>query len=44
MANLRKAKDREEFDRFMRDRNGSRQGYGSGSTYENDQNNGGSNV
>ena len=28
MANLRKAKDREEFDRFMRDRNGSRQGYG----------------
>lgn len=27
MANLRKAKDREEFDRFMRDRNGSRQGY-----------------
>jgi hypothetical protein len=49
MANLRKAKDREEFDRFMRDRNGSRQGYGSGSTQENGwntngQNNNGSNV
>ncbi len=41
MANLRKAKDREEFDRFMRDRNGSRQGYGSGSTYDGGQNNGG---
>lgn len=27
MANLRKAKDREEFDRFMRDRDGGRQGY-----------------
>jgi len=27
MANLRKAKDREEFDRFMGDRNGTRQGY-----------------
>lgn len=39
MANLRKAKDREEFDRFMRDKNGSRQGYGSGSTYDNGQNN-----
>ena len=44
MANLRKARDREEFDRFMRDRNGSRQGYGSGSTQENGQNNNGSNV
>jgi len=44
MANLRKAKDREEFDRFMRDRNGSRQGYGSGSTYDNGQNNNGSNA
>ena len=43
-ANLRKARDREEFDRFMRDRNGSRQGYGSGSTQENGQNNNGSNV
>ena len=28
MANLRKAKDREEFDRFMRDRNGDRPNYG----------------
>ncbi len=28
MENLRKAKDREEFDRFMADRRGSRQGYG----------------
>jgi hypothetical protein len=27
MENLRKAKDREEFDRFMSDRRGSRQGY-----------------
>lgn len=39
MANLRKAKDRDEFDRFMRDRSGSRQGY-SGPTSEN----GGSNT
>lgn len=30
MANLRKAKDREEFDRFMRDRRGNRPGYGDG--------------
>ncbi len=28
MANLRKAKDREEFDRFMRERNGNRPHYG----------------
>lgn len=28
MENLRKAKDRDEFDRFMNDRRGSRQGYG----------------
>lgn len=28
MANLRKAKDREEFDRFMSEHRGSRQGYG----------------
>ncbi|MFY7853204.1 MAG: DUF2852 domain-containing protein [Brevundimonas sp.] len=28
MSQLRQAKDREEFDRFMRDRNGSRQGFG----------------
>ena len=27
MANLNKAKDREEFDRFMNERRGSRQGY-----------------
>jgi len=27
MRNLRMARDREEFDRFMRDRNGNRQGY-----------------
>ena len=32
MANLRKARDREEFDRFMRERNGSRQGYESNGT------------
>jgi hypothetical protein len=30
MANLRKAKDREEFDRFMRERNGNRPNYGDG--------------
>jgi hypothetical protein len=30
MANLRKAKDREEFDRFMRERNGNRPNYGEG--------------
>lgn len=34
MANLRQAKDREEFDRFMRDKNGNRSNYGG------DQNNG----
>jgi hypothetical protein len=35
MANLRKARDREEFDRFMRDRNATRQGYeGSGPTQD----------
>jgi hypothetical protein len=28
MDNLRKAKDREEFDRFMSDRRGNRQGFG----------------
>jgi len=37
MANLRKARDREEFDRFMRDRNATRQGYeGPGPTQDND--------
>ena len=30
MANLRKAKDREEFDRFMSERGGNRQGFGEG--------------
>jgi hypothetical protein len=38
MANLNKAKDREEFDRFMNERRGSRQGYG-----DQDNNNGWSN-
>lgn len=39
MANLRKARDREEFDRFMRDRNSSRQGYeGPGPTRDNEAN------
>lgn len=32
MRNLRMAKDREEFDRFMRDRNGNRPSYGEGHT------------
>jgi len=30
MANLRKARDREEFDRFMGERNGNRHNYGEG--------------
>lgn len=38
MANLRKAKDREEFDRFMSEHRGNRQGYG-----DRDQNNGDNN-
>ena len=38
MANLRKAKDREEFDRFMAEHRGNRQGYG-----DNGQNNWGGN-
>jgi len=37
MANLNKAKDREEFDRFMNERRGARQGYSD----NNDQNNNG---
>ncbi|WIJ25217.1 DUF2852 domain-containing protein [Devosia sp. RR2S18] len=41
MANLNKAKDREEFDRFMNERRGNRQGYGDQNN--NDQNNGWSN-
>ncbi|MDB5621750.1 MAG: hypothetical protein JWR39_313 [Devosia sp.] len=32
MANLHKAKDREEFDRFMNERGGNRQGYGDNNT------------
>ncbi len=32
MRNLRMARDREEFDRFMRERNGNRPGSGSGQT------------
>lgn len=35
MANLRMAKDREEFDRFMRDRDGNRQGYGQANNGQN---------
>jgi len=38
MANLNKAKDREEFDRFMNERRGSRQGYDQPA--QNDGNNG----
>ena len=40
MANLNKAKDREEFDRFMNERRGSRQGF---SEPKADDNNGGNN-
>lgn len=41
MVNLNKAKDREEFDRFMNERRGSRQGYDQQPTQtNNDQNNG----
>lgn len=41
MANLNKAKDREEFDRFMNERRGSRQGYGDDNKpTNNDPNNG----
>lgn len=35
MANLNKAKDREEFDRFMNERRGSRQGYGDANNGQN---------
>lgn len=39
MRNLRMARDREEFDRFMRERNGNRQGYtGSTGTQDSSQN------
>jgi hypothetical protein len=41
MANLQKAKDREEFDRFMNERRGNRQGYGGPNEGGNDTNNGG---
>lgn len=43
MANLNKAKDREEFDRFMNERRGSRQGYTEPKPEQNngDQNNNG---
>ncbi|KQN78192.1 DUF2852 domain-containing protein [Devosia sp. BK] len=42
MANLRKAKDREEFDRFMSEHRGNRQGYGDNTPPANswDNNNG----
>lgn len=47
MANLRKAKDREEFDRFMGDRGGNRQGFGGDNNgnvqNQNNQNNWGNN-
>jgi len=39
MANLNKAKDREEFDRFMNERRGSRQGYEAPTQTNGDQNN-----
>lgn len=41
MANLNKAKDREEFDRFMNERRGSRQGYTEPGKDNGDQNNNG---
>jgi hypothetical protein len=41
MANLNKAKDREEFDRFMNERRGSRQGYTEPKPDNGDQNNNG---
>jgi hypothetical protein len=41
MANLNKAKDREEFDRFMNEHRGSRQGYNKPPTDNGDQNNNG---
>lgn len=39
MANLNKAKDREEFDRFMNERRGSRQGYDAPAPSNGDQTN-----
>jgi len=43
MANLRKAKDREEFDRFMNDRRGNRQGYNPDNGGDNNNGNWGQN-
>ena len=40
MANLNKAKDREEFDRFMNERRGSRQGYSEPTYTDQSSNNG----
>ena len=40
MANLNKAKDREEFDRFMNERRGSRQGYTEPANTDQSNNNG----
>jgi hypothetical protein len=40
MRNLRMAKDREEFDRFMRERNGNRNNYGPGPRDERPRDNG----
>ncbi|WP_375452344.1 DUF2852 domain-containing protein [uncultured Devosia sp.] len=40
MANLNKAKDREEFDRFMNERRGNRQGYDQNKPDNNGDNNG----
>lgn len=44
MANLNKAKDREEFDRFMNERRGNRQGYGEGTGSNSGSNNDGTNT
>ena len=38
MANLRRAKDREEFDRFMSDHRGNRQGFGDNTVPKNQDN------
>ncbi|MEO5805834.1 DUF2852 domain-containing protein [Devosia sp.] len=43
MANLNKAKDREEFDRFMNDRRGNRHGYGDDRNPNDGPNNGDNN-
>lgn len=41
MANLRKAKDREEFDRFMSEHRGNRQGFGDNTPTNNNWGNNG---